>query len=212
MMGALPLISLAVALGACAPAPGLARNPPPVRQPAPGQLGCFQVLGDKSVNIDLPPRFRDHIPAQMALTPEPDNQFPLLAGWRLAALGEEEAEATRALRDGSWWLLERGGIYVQLADGSSGVGLSLEAARDGFEGEARTYSDIGDNWFRTPVRLDRIACPHPPTIIERRGVTLDVALRKWLARLPAGQAGKTRAAEECSRARGVGFPESSSGP
>jgi hypothetical protein len=121
------------------------------------------------VDIDLPPRFRDHIPAQVALTPEPDNQFPLLAGWRLAALGEEKTEATRALRDGSWWPVGRGGIYVQLDEGSSGVGLSLEAAESGFEGEARTYSDIGDNWFRTPVKLDRISCPHPPTIIDRRG-------------------------------------------
>jgi hypothetical protein len=173
-IGAIPLMFL---MGACASSPGLARNPPPVRQPAPGQLGCFQVLGERSVDIDLPPRFRDHIPAQVALTPEPDNQFPLLAGWRLAALGQEKAEATRALRDGSWWPVDRGGIYVQLDEGSSGVGLSLEAAGNGFEGEARTYSDIGDNWFRTPVRLDRIACPHSPTIIQRPGATVDVALR-----------------------------------
>jgi len=128
------------------------------------------VVGDRSASIDLPPRFREHIPAQVALTPEPDDQFPLLGGWRLAALGEEKAEAARALRDGSWWPLEQGRIYVQLAEGSSGVGLSLEVAANGFEGEARTSSDIGDNWFRTPVRLDRIACPHPPTILERRGL------------------------------------------
>jgi len=176
-VAAIPLISLALAGGACASSPGLARNPAPAWQPGAGQLGCFQVRGETSADIDLPSRFREHIPAQVALTTEPDNQFPLLAGWRLAALGEENVQATRALRDGSWWPVERGRIYVQLAEGSSGVGLSLEASGDGFEGEARTSSDIGDNWFRTPVRLDRITCPHPPTIIQRPGVTVDVALR-----------------------------------
>lgn len=169
MLAALPLISLALAMGACAPSQPRARNPAQVRQPASGQLGCFQVLGDRSAEIDLPPRFRERIPAQVALTPEPDSQVPLLPGWRLAALGEEKAEATRALRDGSWWSLDRGGVYVQLAEGSSGVALSLEPADNGFEGEARTSSDTGDNWFRTPVKLDRIACPHPPRIIERGG-------------------------------------------
>ena len=176
-LAAIRFISLALAMGACAPSPRLARNPAAAPQPAPGQLGCFLVRGDRSADIDLPPRFREQIPAEVALTPEPDDQFPLLAGWRLAALGQEKAEATRALRDGSWWSLERGGIYVQLAEGSSGVGLSLEIAGTGFAGEARTYSDIGDNWFRTPVRLDCITCPHPPTIIERRRVTVDVAFR-----------------------------------
>jgi hypothetical protein len=165
---AISLISVAVAT-ACASSPRSARNPSSAEHPSPGQLGCFHVLGDRSPDIDLPPRFREHIPAQMALTPEPDNHFPLLAGRRLAALGKEKAEATRALRDGSWWLLDGGRIYVQLAEGATGVGLSLEAAGNGFEGEARTYSDVGDNWFRTPVRLDRIACPQPPTILERRG-------------------------------------------
>jgi hypothetical protein len=139
-----------------------------VQRPAPRQLGCFQVLEDRSADIDLPPSFREHIPAQVALTPEPDSHFPLLPGWRLAALGEERPEAARALRDGSWWPLERGGIHVQLGDGVAGVGLSLELAGADFEGEARTYSDAGDHWFHTPVRLDRITCPHPPTIIDRR--------------------------------------------
>jgi hypothetical protein len=163
----LPLITLALAVAACAPSPRLVRSPAPARQPAGGQVGCFQVRGDRSAAIDLPPRFRERIPAQVALTPQPDDQFPLLPGWRLAALGQEKAEATRALRDGSWWSLEGGGIYVQLAEGSSGVGLSLEVAGSGFEGEARTSSDIGSDWFETPVRLERIACPHPPTILER---------------------------------------------
>jgi hypothetical protein len=122
------------------------------------------------VDIDLPPRFQEQIPAQVALTPEPDRQIPRLPGWRLAALGEEKAEATRALRDGSWWPLERGGIHVQLGDGSSGVGLSLELAGTDFEGEARAYSDVGEQWFHSPVRLERIACSRPPTVIERRGV------------------------------------------
>jgi hypothetical protein len=165
---AVSLISVALAT-ACASSPQTARDPSAAGPLSPGELGCFQVLGDSSANIDLPPRFRERIPAQVALTPEPDHQFPLRAGWRLAALGKEKPEASRALRDGSWWPLDRGRIYVQLAEGPTGVGLRLEAAGNGFEGEARTYSDVGDNWFRTPVRLDRIACPQPPTILERRG-------------------------------------------
>ncbi len=160
-------IALALSLGACAPSPRLARNPAPAPAPAPGQLGCFQVVEDRSADIDLPPRFQDDIPAQVALTHEPDHQFSRLPGWRLAELGQEKGEATRALRDGSWWPLESGGVHVQLGDGASGVALSLELAGRDFEGEARAYSAGGDHWFHTPVRLDRIDCPRPPTILER---------------------------------------------
>ncbi|HLK90447.1 MAG TPA: hypothetical protein VKZ18_11165 [Polyangia bacterium] len=145
----------------------MAHNPAPAPSPTRSQLGCFQVLEDRSADIDLPPSFRQDIPARVALTLERDDKFPLVPGWRLAALGDETAEARRALRDGSWWPLENGGVQVQFGDGTSGVGLSLAPSGTHFEGEARTYSAVGDHWFHTPVRLDRIACPSPPTMIAR---------------------------------------------
>jgi hypothetical protein len=137
--------------------------------PTPGQVGCYLVRVSGTAEIDLPDWWREHIPAQVALTDELDRQFPSDPGWRLAALGVENDEATRALRDGIWWPRERGGIHVRLGDGFSGVGLSLEPTGNGFDGEARTFSDIGDSWFHTQVRLERVACQRSPTIIKRRG-------------------------------------------
>jgi hypothetical protein len=116
----------------------------------------------------LPAWFRDHIPERVALTGERENEEGTIdPGRRLAALGVERDEAIRALSHGAWWPLEKGNIKVRLGDGFSGVDLRLKVAVIGYEGQARTYQDVGDVSHAAHVRFDRVACTGEPKIIDR---------------------------------------------
>jgi hypothetical protein len=83
-------------------------------------------------------------------------------------LGGESDEAMRALKDGKWWPLEKGGIHVRLGDGFSRVGLRLRPVADSFDGKAQTFQDVGEVSYPAHVTFERPPCVLEPTIIDRR--------------------------------------------
>ena len=139
-------------------------------EPIPGQLGCYLVRVDRGqADRDLPPWFRAHIPDQLALTAERESGDETFEpGWRLATLGGESDEAMRALKDGKWWPLQKGGIRVRLGDGFSGVKFRLRPVAERFDGQAETYQDVGDVSYPAHVTFERLRCVREPTIIDRR--------------------------------------------
>jgi hypothetical protein len=90
-------------------------------------------------------------------------------GWRLAAVGTESHRAAGSIYEGAWWPLEDGGIEVRLGDAFSGILLRLHASNDGFAGEARTYQDVGDIFWRASAELERNPCAGRPKIIDQKG-------------------------------------------
>jgi len=146
-----------------------AHGPRREQSPAPAQLGCYDVRVDRGLaDRDLPVWFREHIPSQIALAADRENGETFDPGWRLATLGGESGEAVYAIKDGAWWPVPKGGIEVRLGNGSSGVRLRLNAVVSGFDGEARTYQDVGDASFPAHVMLERVHCAQQPIVIDRR--------------------------------------------
>jgi hypothetical protein len=112
----------------------------------------------------------DRVPRKIALVAERDTREDAVdPGWRLAVVGTESRRAEGSIRDGGWWPVEDVGVEVRLGDAFSGILLRLHASHNGFAGEARTYQDVGDTFWRSPAELERITCAGNPKVIDQKG-------------------------------------------
>lgn len=160
-----PTILITAAVLGCAHAPRRIAEPT-VRHP-----GCYNVRTGPSAPANVPVGIpRERLPHRVALVVERDSREGAIdPGWRLAAVGPESRRAARSIYDGAWWPTENGGVELRLGDAFSGIFLTLQTSLQGFAGEARTYQDVGNIFWRAPADLERTVCDGERRVIDQKG-------------------------------------------